>query len=279
MKLSNITINPYPTAWQNFLTAKRSNVNQKIIFTALNNFLQHHNKGYFTIIGSPGSGKSVIVANLVGKWGIREIGNWGDKKIGILFYPVELNPEPEQLLPALHSLLPGFNNSSLSLLLQQLSQQLQPQQKLIIAIDGLDKLNYHRQPPGSNLLYLPRYLPDGIYFLLTRRPFPPGKSGLLTETPCGSWEMGRWGDGGREFYGQYWQEMQQMINSPLALEVKQILASHPEGLTLSQLALELKEDEFDIEEVLEKWYEFLLVNKEGVYRFYSQNFTAWLNSH
>ena len=271
MKLSNISINPYPPPWQDFLTAKHSNVPHHNILTALNNFLQRHPKGYFTIIGPPGCGKSAFVANLVGKW--------RDGEIITLFYPVELNPDPEQFLPALHNLLPGFNNTSLSLLLQQLSQQLQSQQKLIIAIDGLNKFNYHRQPPGSNILYLPRYLPNGIYFLLTRRPFPPGKSGLLTETPCGNWEMGRWGDGGREYYQQYWREMQQMINSPLALEVKQILASHSEGLTLNQLALELQEDEFDIEEVLEKWYEFLLVNKEGVYRFYHHNFATWLKSH
>ena len=218
---------------------------------------------------------------MVEKWGIREIGNWGDRKIGILFYPVELNPDPEQFLPALHNLLPGFNNGSLSLLLQQLSQQLQPQQKLIIAIDGLDRVNYQQQPPGSNLLYLPRYLPDGVYFLLTRRPFLPGKSHLLTETPCGSWGIGeveKWGDE-EEFYEQHWQQMQQRINSPLAMQIKQTLAHHPKGLTLKQLAAELGEDEFEIEEVLEKWYEFLLVNEEGVYRFYDYNFATWLNSH
>ncbi|MEH2394747.1 MAG: hypothetical protein V7K21_24860 [Nostoc sp.] len=27
------------------------------------------------------------------------------------------------------------------------------------------------QTPGSNLFYLPRYLPRGIYFLFTRRPY------------------------------------------------------------------------------------------------------------
>jgi hypothetical protein len=33
------------------------------------------------------------------------------------------------------------------------------------------------------LFYLPRYLPQAVYFLLTRRPFPKEKSGLLIETP------------------------------------------------------------------------------------------------
>ncbi len=275
MKLSNIAINPYPPAWQNFLTAKRSNfVPRNLVVTAFDNFRQRHSKGYFTLVGPPGSGKSAVVANLVA---------WGDGEVVTLFYPVELNRDPNQFLPSLNALLPHHNAASLSLLLQQLSQQLQPQQKLIIAIDGLDRLNYHQQPPGSNLLYLPRYLPDGVYFLLTRRPFPPGKSHLLTETPCGSveiGEMGNWGNGEKEeLYHQHWQQMQQRSNSPLALQVKQALSQHPKGLTLSQLALELKEDEFDIEEVLEKWYEFLLVNQEEVYRFYDYNFATWLNSH
>lgn len=38
-------------------------------------------------------------------------------------------------------------------------------QKLIIAIDGLNciDLNRNSQPCGTNLFYLPRYLPDGVY--------------------------------------------------------------------------------------------------------------------
>jgi len=68
-------------------------------------------------------------------------------------------------------------------LLQQISEQLQPNQKLIIAIDGLNFIDRNLQPPGTNLFYLPRYLSDRVYFLLTRRPFLSDKSGLLIEAP------------------------------------------------------------------------------------------------
>jgi hypothetical protein len=80
----------------------------------------------------------------------------------------------------------------LSAILQQVSDLLLPEEKLIIVIDGCDKtyvslrerLNYSTQPLGSNLLYLPRYLPNNVYLLLSRRPFLSEQSGLLVETPC-----------------------------------------------------------------------------------------------
>ncbi|MBE8968241.1 ATP-binding protein, partial [Nostocales cyanobacterium LEGE 12452] len=77
----------------------------------------------------------------------------------------------------------------LSLLLQQISDELEPHQKLIIAIDGLNCIDRNSQPPSTNLFYLPRYLPDKVYFLLTRRPFLREKSGLLIETPLQSLDL------------------------------------------------------------------------------------------
>ena len=77
----------------------------------------------------------------------------------------------------------------LSLLLQQISDELEPHQKLIIAIDGLNCIDRNSQPPSTNLFYLPRYLPDKVYFLLTRRPFLREKSGLLIETPSQSLDL------------------------------------------------------------------------------------------
>ncbi|WP_323808690.1 ATP-binding protein [Nostoc sphaeroides] len=76
-----------------------------------------------------------------------------------------------------------------SSLLQQISDELEPHQKLIIAIDGLNCIDRNSQPPSTNLFYLPRYLPDKVYFLLTRRPFLREKSGLLIETPSQSLDL------------------------------------------------------------------------------------------
>jgi hypothetical protein len=42
--------------------------------------------------------------------------------------------------------------------------------RLVIAVDALDEVNLTSQNPGSNVLYLPATLPNGVYFILTKRP-------------------------------------------------------------------------------------------------------------
>jgi ATP-dependent Clp protease ATP-binding subunit ClpA len=47
-------------------SAKSENfVGRDFVFTAINNFLHRYPKGYFTIVGVPGSGKSAILAQFV----------------------------------------------------------------------------------------------------------------------------------------------------------------------------------------------------------------------
>ncbi|NES80816.1 MAG: ATP-binding protein [Moorea sp. SIO2B7] len=79
-----------------------------------------------------------------------------------------------------------------SFLLQKISDRLAAYQSLIITIDGCDRvpaplrdrIDINQQPRGANIFYLPRYLPEKVYFILTRRPFLSDKSGLLIETPA-----------------------------------------------------------------------------------------------
>jgi hypothetical protein len=68
-------------------------------------------------------------------------------------------------------------------LLQEISDRLESNQRLIVAIDALDAIDLNNQPTDSNLFYLPRYLPPRVYFLLTRRPFLRERAGLLIEAP------------------------------------------------------------------------------------------------
>ncbi|MBR8839451.1 MAG: hypothetical protein DSM106950_36970 [Stigonema ocellatum SAG 48.90 = DSM 106950] len=87
-----------------------------------------------------------------------------------------------------------------------MSDQLEPNQRLIIAIDALDTINHYSQPLGSNLFYLPRYLPDRVYFLLTRRPFLREKSGLLIEAPSQTLDLGDYPEETREDVQTYIQQ-------------------------------------------------------------------------
>lgn len=54
-------------------------------------------------------------------------------------------------------------------LLQTISDKLSEGEKLIIVVDALDEVDLNSQTEGSNVLYLPRYLPKSVYFFLTRR--------------------------------------------------------------------------------------------------------------
>ncbi|MDB9488325.1 ATP-binding protein [Dolichospermum circinale CS-537/01] len=206
-------------------------IGRDFVFTAIHNFLNRYNRGYFTIIGLPGSGKSAIIAQYIKE-------NSSENR-QVIYYNAELEgknqaeeflrfvcqqllnitpPQPsniqslssssprsgateggarrEQNIPSftggVRGLLPDNATEGswfLSLLLQQISNHLQsnqPNQKLIIAIDSLNCINSHLKPPGTNIFYLPRYIPQGVYFLLTRRRFLSDNSGLLIEAPVQS---------------------------------------------------------------------------------------------
>ncbi|MEH2408893.1 ATP-binding protein [Nostoc sp.] len=184
----------HPREFEQIIQEKSHNfVGREFVFTAINNFLHRHNQGYFTIIGAPGSGKSAILAKYVAD------------NPHVVYYNAEFedkNRADEFLVNICTQLINQYSLNYASLpdnategswffsnLLQQISDKLEPHQKLLIAIDGLNCINRNSQPPGTNLFYLPRYLPDGLYFLLTRRPFLREKSGLLIETPSQSLDL------------------------------------------------------------------------------------------
>ncbi|MEH1805501.1 MAG: ATP-binding protein [Nostoc sp.] len=183
-----------PREFEQIIQEKSQNfVGREFIFTAINNFLDRARHGYFTIIGAPGSGKSAILAKYV------------TNNPQLIYYNAELegkNRADEFLINICTQLINQYSLNYTSLpdnvtegswffssLLQQISDELEPHQKLIIAIDGLNCIDRNSQPPSTNLFYLPRYLSDKVYFLLTRRPFLREKSGLLIETPSQSLDL------------------------------------------------------------------------------------------
>ncbi|BBD59812.1 hypothetical protein NIES2109_26030 [Nostoc sp. HK-01] len=81
--------------------------------------------------------------------------------------------KPEQFLANIRQqlikryALQNSENADLRTLLQKASEELKGQ-KLVIVVDALDEVE---QAGNSNLLDLPQNLPNGVYFLLTRRPY------------------------------------------------------------------------------------------------------------
>lgn len=192
-------INPtlYPTEFQQLMREKSDNfVARQFVFAAITDFLRHFNRGYFTLIGAPGSGKSAILA----KYAI--------ENPAVIYYSAQVSDKNrvDQFLPTIctqlidryslddnlttedspYTSLPSNATQGswfFSFLLQKISARLQPDRRLIIVIDALDAIDRSSQPLTSNLFYLPRYLPKRVYFLLSRRPFARDKAGLFVETP------------------------------------------------------------------------------------------------
>ena len=348
------------------------------VFTAINNFLNRYNRGYFTIIGLPGSGKSAIIAQYINQ-------NNPPENRQVIYYNAELegkNQAEEFLKYICSQIIATFDQISLpnlpdnategswflSLLLQQISENLQPNQKLIIAIDSLNCINSQLQPPGTNIFYLPRYIPQGVYFLLSRRPFLSDNSGLLIEAPVQSLHLADYPQENKQdiqnyiqsyinlspecrdvpwkvstpnnvstlkswlnthqineaefitnltnrsennfmyvsqiltaitnnFYPQpsqlatsfpppletyYQQHLEKMLGSQyedFPLAVLKVLAQTTQPISVTDIANLLNTDEYDVEEVLEDWLEFLQVetiSDSTTYKFYHDNFRQWL---
>lgn len=227
----------HPKEFEAIITQKSRNfVDREFVFAAINNFFNQSDRGYFTIIGDPGIGKSAILAHYV------------SQNPGVVYYNVEIpgKNRVEEFLTTIctqlieiaqhqgsktciehlgsarwnqsrNNLTSNFSDSTtensgfLSLLLQQISDRLQPKQRLIITIDGCDRIDINNQPRGSNIFYLPRYLPEKVYFILSRRPFLTDKSGLLIETPAQSLDLSNFPEQNRADIQKY---IKCYLNSP-----------------------------------------------------------------
>ncbi|MEH2293553.1 AAA family ATPase [Nostoc sp.] len=316
-----------PTEFQQVILEKSQNfIGRAFVFTAISNFLQRCDRGYFTIIGAPGSGKSAILAKYV------------TENPYVLYYNAQLpgkNRAEEFIATICTQIAQTSQETSLPSLLQQVSDKLEPQQKFIIAIDALDAVNRNDQTPGSNLFYLPRYLPRGVYFLLTRRPYVRKQSGLLIEAPSQILDLAEYPQQNqedveayirqyvnnseeltaqltaksennfmylsqilpaisKEFDGlppgleaYYQQHLHKMIplNSPtferkLKSFVLSVLVQVSSPLSAEIIASAIDANEYDVEEVLENWREFLILQEidgEIRYSLYHSSFRDFLS--
>ncbi|AFZ14018.1 hypothetical protein Cri9333_3184 [Crinalium epipsammum PCC 9333] len=252
---NNVNIPRYPPEFKQIITVKNRNfVGREFVFTAINSFLDQYDRGYFTIIGEPGIGKSAIIAHYVSlnpevvyynveiavkSRQSREIddppqppflrGEYEDTPEDRGEYEDFLTTICDQLIEIAQNQGSKIITSDattegggfLSLLLQQISDRLQPEERLIITIDGCDRIDINNQPRGSNLLYLPRYLPGKVYFILTRRPFLPDKSGLLIETPSQSLDLSAYPEQNRADVQEYIKNYHLLHPSEMGLKINE----------------------------------------------------------
>lgn len=154
-------------------------VGRQWLFDAIDGFTQKEARGYVQILGDPGIGKTTLIAEMVKRH--RHPHHFNIRSEGI--------QKPEQFLPSLcaqlvakfglgYSSLPpevSRDASFLLNLLEKVAAKLKSSgRKLLILVDALDESDPTAVTRGSNTLYLPADLPDGIFIVVTsRRAGPP----------------------------------------------------------------------------------------------------------
>lgn len=166
----------YPPEFQSLITEKiKSFCGRKFVFTAFKDFINTNKKGYFTVIGDAGMGKSTIAAKYV----------FEHKTICYFNNLQENRNSPELFLESIRKQLinryqlTNVDKDDLSTLLVKVTEKITTNEKLIIVVDALDEVK--QEPGGENILYLPKTLPDNVYFFLTRRRYESNKERLYTE--------------------------------------------------------------------------------------------------
>jgi hypothetical protein len=166
---------PVPADFAAFIEEKTQEFfGREFVFEEINQFCQKQAKGYFIIEADPGVGKSALLAQYVQQTGclayfnilsenrtstddfLKSICAQLIERYG-LAYELPLHPDNTR------------NGNFLSKLLTEAAAKTD---RLVIAVDALDEVDLTSQNPGVNVLYLPTTLPNGVYFILTKRPKP-----------------------------------------------------------------------------------------------------------
>jgi hypothetical protein len=169
------------------------------VFQAFERFLRENKKGYFTVIGDAGMGKTAIASKYV--YACKCPCYFNSRSDG--------RNRPEFFLESIRKqLIKRYNlqnaaRDNLATLLEKVSQELLPNERVVILVDALDEVNQEKR---TNLLELPDTLPDGVYFLLTRRPYYTLNNKRLylsPDTPTKELDLSLYVDLSREDVKQY----------------------------------------------------------------------------
>ena len=160
-----------PTA---IITDRTENfVGRRYVFTAIRDFLLQKPKGYFVLEADPGVGKTAILARFVQRFSGSCLTHFNIRGTDFKAF---LDNICTQLINGYgldYHCLPENTRQDetvLTNLLGEVSRKLLPGKKLVIVVDALDEVDISNQIKGSNVLYLPTYLPDNVYFIVSKRP-------------------------------------------------------------------------------------------------------------
>ena len=166
-------------------------VGRDFVFKAIDQFIKENDRGYFIISGDPGIGKSSIAAQLVKE--SEYIHHFNIRAEGINTAGTFLKNVCSQLIIDYkldYSVLPqdaSADGRFLAKLLNEVSKKVSPDEKVVIVIDAMDEVDTGSFQMGSNALYLPSRMPQGIFVIATTRRQP-----LSLRIECDQWEFDLW---------------------------------------------------------------------------------------
>jgi hypothetical protein len=148
-------------------------VGRAFVFDAIDSFIQDNPSGYFVFIGDPGIGKTALISQLVRtrdlvhhfnviQENIRSPYHFITNVCAQLITRFDLGNLTIPTADELH------DSVFLTKCLEAAAAKCEPQ-PLIIALDSLDEADRRGLPEGANVHYLPRNLPQGVYFVVTTR--------------------------------------------------------------------------------------------------------------
>ena len=148
----------------------RGFVGREFVFRKIKSFINKEVSGYFFIVGDPGEGKSAIIAKYVLK--TRCVAHFNVKAQGINKTEDCIKNICNQLCKKYNittSEIVIYNSEYFQNILYQVSEKLRKNEEIVIAIDALDEVDLSSQEVNANVLYLPIFLPRGIFILLSKR--------------------------------------------------------------------------------------------------------------
>jgi hypothetical protein len=169
---------PYPEEFKSLIEGKTETFcGRNFVFTEFLQFLEKNSKGYFTVVGDAGMGKSAIAAKYV----------WATQSPCYFNVRSEGRNKPELFLKCIRQQLikryqlQDAADADLPTLLAKAIEKLASGERLVIVVDALDEVEQEEQ--DKNLLYLPKDLPKQVYFLLTRRPYNQARLNVSPDVP------------------------------------------------------------------------------------------------
>jgi hypothetical protein len=168
----------YVDAWSVFERVRLDRfMGREWLETEVDRFLDGNDRGYFVLEAKAGVGKSTFLAHLIQEraWihhfvelapGEAGVGTARKNLAAQLLRAYDLAAEREEpVLPDEAASRPDF----LGNLLRQASEKRKGDEKIVLVVDGLDEAGTRS---GENVLGLPRVLPAGVFFLVSKRPVP-----------------------------------------------------------------------------------------------------------